>query len=133
MVPEELNISLDEALEKGDELKKTYATDGEVREVIDLARRIEGLARNVGTHAAAVVIADRPLTEYVPLGRVTGKTDVITEGDLYFSRSALPDGSTVAAVLISPDFPGGAGVVEARRAELSLSGISLRLGLRIGL
>ena len=69
MVPEVLNISLDEALEQSADLKKAYETDGEVRELLDLARKIEGLARNVGTHAAAVVIADRPLTEYVPLCR----------------------------------------------------------------
>ena len=69
MVPEELGISLDEALEKGAELKQAYDTDPEVNELLNLARRIEGLARNIGTHAAAVVIADKPLTEYVPLGR----------------------------------------------------------------
>ena len=46
---------------------------------MDLARKIEGLARNVGTHAAAVVIADRPLTEYVPLCRVQNKDEVITQ------------------------------------------------------
>ncbi|MEM7315569.1 MAG: DNA polymerase III subunit alpha, partial [Planctomycetota bacterium] len=79
MVPEELGISLDKALEKSDELKSTYEQDGEIREMLDLARRIEGLARNVGTHAAAVVIADKPLTEYVPLAQVSGKTDIITQ------------------------------------------------------
>ena len=79
MVPDKLGISLDEALETSEELKKTYASDGEVRELLDLARRIEGLARNVGTHAAAVVIADGPLTQYVPLGRVSGKEDIITQ------------------------------------------------------
>ena len=79
MVPEELGITLNKALEKSDELAKTYQTDGEIRELIDLAIKIEGLARNVGTHAAAVVIADKPLTEYVPLGRVSGKTDIITQ------------------------------------------------------
>ena len=63
--------------------------------------------------------------------REFGKTDVTTTGTLYFSRSALPDGSTYAAVFIHPDFPGGAGVVEARRAELSLSGTSLNVGLKI--
>ena len=68
MVPEELGITLNEALEKSDELKKTYEEDAEIRELLDLAMKIEGLARNVGTHAAAVVIADKPLTEYVPLG-----------------------------------------------------------------
>ncbi|MDP6442197.1 MAG: DNA polymerase III subunit alpha, partial [Pirellulaceae bacterium] len=79
MIPEQLGITIQKALEVSDELRKTCAADGEVRELIDLAQRIEGLARNVGTHAAAVVIADQPLTEYVPLCRVTGKTDIITQ------------------------------------------------------
>ena len=79
MVPEVLNISLDEALEQSADLKKAYQTDAEIRELLDLARKIEGLARNVGTHAAAVVIADRPLTEYVPLCRVQNKDEVITQ------------------------------------------------------
>ena len=61
------------ALEKSDDLKKAYDTDPEVRELLDLAMQIEGLARNVGTHAAAVVIADRPLTEYVPLAARAGQ------------------------------------------------------------
>jgi len=97
MVPDELGISLDDALEKGDELRQAYASDSEVRELIDLARRIEGLARNVGTHAAAVVIADKPLTEYVPLGRVTGKTDIITQWSM---------GDVEAAGLLKMDFLG---------------------------
>ena len=68
MVPEQLGITLDEALETSDELKQASTTPiAEVRELLDLARKIEGLARNVGTHAAAVVIADKPLDEYVPL------------------------------------------------------------------
>lgn len=79
MVPEELHITLDKALEKNEELRQVYEQDGSIREVLDLARKIEGLARNVGTHAAAVVIGDQPLTEYVPLCRVSGKDDVITQ------------------------------------------------------
>ena len=79
MVPDELGISLGKAIEKSAELKSTYQGDPEVKELLDLAQRIEGLARNVGTHAAAVVISDKPLTEYVPLGRVSGKEDVITQ------------------------------------------------------
>ena len=69
LVPEELHITLKKALDA-----QRRAEEGlrqpirEVRELIDLAMKIEGLARNVGTHAAAVVIADRPLVEYVPLG-----------------------------------------------------------------
>ena len=79
MVPEVLGITLRRALETSEELHKSYENDGEVRELLDLAMKIEGLARNVGTHAAAVVIADQPLTEYVPLGRVQGKSDIITQ------------------------------------------------------
>lgn len=79
MVPDQLGIKLKDALKDSEELKKAYDSDGEIREVIDLAMKIEGLARNVGTHAAAVVIADSPLEEYLPLGRVTGKTEVITQ------------------------------------------------------
>jgi DNA polymerase-3 subunit alpha len=79
MVPDQLGISLEKALENSDELKKTYDGDEEIRELIDLARKIEGLARNVGTHAAAVVIAEKPVDHYVPLQRVKGKTEVITQ------------------------------------------------------
>ena len=79
MIPDQLGIKLAKALEVSDELKKVYQNDPEAREMIDFALKLEGLARNVGTHAAAVVIADRPLTEYVPLGRVSGKDDVITQ------------------------------------------------------
>ena len=97
MVPEELHITLDDALEKSEDLRKTYETDGEIRELIDLARKIEGLARNVGTHAAAVVIADKPLTEYVPLCRVSGKDDIITQWSM---------GDVEAAGLLKMDFLG---------------------------
>ncbi|MFP6587549.1 MAG: DNA polymerase III subunit alpha, partial [Pirellulaceae bacterium] len=83
MVPEELKITISGALEKSAELKMTYDGDPEIREMLDLAMKIEGLARNVGTHAAAVVIGDKPLTEYVPLCRVAGKDDIITQWSMY--------------------------------------------------
>lgn len=97
MVPDQLGISLDEALETSDELKKTYEGDPEIREVLDLARKIEGLARNVGTHAAAVVIAEKPVDEYVPLQHVKGKTEVITQWAM---------GDVEAAGLLKMDFLG---------------------------
>ena len=78
-VPDQLGITLKKALQVSDDLKKAYDTDGEVRDLLNLAMQVEGLARNVGTHAAAVVIANEPLTEYVPLGRVPGKEEVITQ------------------------------------------------------
>jgi DNA polymerase III subunit alpha len=97
MVPEELKITLEKALEKNVELKALYESDNEIRELLSLAMRIEGLARNIGTHAAAVVIADQPLTEYVPLGRVSGKQDVITQWSM---------GDVEAAGLLKMDFLG---------------------------
>ncbi len=95
MVPEQLGISLNQALEKSEDLKKAYDSDGEVRELLDLARKVEGLARNVGTHAAAVVIADRPLDEYVPLQRVHGKDEVITQWAMGDVEAALHGGSII--------------------------------------
>jgi len=79
MVPDELKITISKALEKSEELKNTYDSDPEIQELLDIAMKLEGNARNVGTHAAAVVIGDKPLTEYVPLTRVPGKTDIITQ------------------------------------------------------
>jgi DNA polymerase-3 subunit alpha len=79
MVPEQLGITLEKALEKSDDLKKAYDSDAEVHELLTLATQVEGLARNVGTHAAAVVIADRPLVEHLPLQRVQGKEEIITQ------------------------------------------------------
>ena len=97
MVPEELNITLTKALADSLDLKKTYESDPEVRELLDLALKIEGLTRNVGTHAAAVVIADQPLDEYVPLGRMPGKEEIITQWAM---------GDVEAAGLLKMDFLG---------------------------
>ena len=79
MVPDQLGISLQGALDASDELRGVYEGDPEITEMVDFALKLEGLARNIGTHAAAVVISDGPLTDYVPLGRVAGKEDVITQ------------------------------------------------------
>jgi len=79
LVPTRLAITIDEALADSAELRQIYEEDESARQVIDYARKLEGLARNVSTHAAALVISDRPLTEYVPLGRATNKPDLITQ------------------------------------------------------
>ncbi len=79
LVPNRLKITLDEALEENEDLRRQYEQDPEVRQLIDFARKIEGLARNAGTHAAGVVIADRPLVEYLPLQKIPGKEDVVTQ------------------------------------------------------
>lgn len=97
LVPEELKITISKALVQNADLKQLYETDSEVKELLDIAKKLEGLARNIGTHAAAVVIADKPLTEYVPLARVSGKTDIITQWSM---------GDVEAAGLLKMDFLG---------------------------
>ncbi|SFH85054.1 DNA polymerase III subunit alpha [Planctomicrobium piriforme] len=79
MVPETLNIKLKDALKESAELKEAYDGDPQVKELITFAIALEGLAKSAGTHAAGVVIADRPLQEYIPLQRITGKEDVLTQ------------------------------------------------------
>jgi DNA polymerase III subunit alpha len=79
MVPDELNIKLKDALTKSADLNNEYQRDPQIRDVIDFAMAIEGLAKSAGTHAAGVVIGDRPLTEYVPLQKLPGKNDVLTQ------------------------------------------------------
>jgi DNA polymerase-3 subunit alpha len=75
MIPKTLGITLDEALKQNPDLKHQYDADPQVRELIDIARKLEGTNRNVGTHAAGVVIANGPLTDHVPLQRLVRKGD----------------------------------------------------------
>src|SRR5437763_9624994 len=65
MVPTTLNIRLDDAIKESPALQQAYESDAQVRELLDTARKLEGLVRNSGVHAAGVVIAPRPLTELV--------------------------------------------------------------------
>ena len=69
LVPMELNITLEKALKASQELRQRYDTDPQVHELIDMARQLEGMPRNASTHAAGVVITDRPVSEYVPLAK----------------------------------------------------------------
>ncbi|MCA9049133.1 MAG: DNA polymerase III subunit alpha, partial [Planctomycetaceae bacterium] len=81
MVPDELNIKLKDAIDKSPELKSAYDTDPTSQELLDFAMAVEGLARSTGTHAAGVVVADVPLNTVVPLQKITGKDDIITQWD----------------------------------------------------
>ena len=67
MIPTMLGITIDKALEINPELKKAYESDERVKNLIDIAKKLEGLPRHTSTHAAGVVIASKPLVEYVPL------------------------------------------------------------------
>jgi len=81
MVPDVLNISLDEALQQEPRLRDLAKEKPEVADLINICRVLEGLPRHASTHAAGVVIADRPLVEYLPLYK--GKKDeVVTQFDM---------------------------------------------------
>lgn len=69
MIPTDLGITLDKALKANPELKQLYDTDPEVKYLIDMSRRLEGLPRHTSIHAAGVVICAAPVDEYVPLSR----------------------------------------------------------------
>ncbi len=75
MVPTRLGITLEDALKESAELRTAYDGDRDIRELLDIAMKLEGTNRNAGTHAAGVVIANGPLTDYVPLQRVIRKGD----------------------------------------------------------
>ncbi|SEH31166.1 DNA polymerase III subunit alpha [Selenomonas sp. KH1T6] len=79
LIPEELHITIDKALKNVADLKVMYDTRPEVKRLIDFARQLEGLPRNASTHAAGVVIARHPLTDYVPVSVSDGT--LVTEFD----------------------------------------------------
>ncbi len=81
LIPFELGITLDKAIEQEAELRRLYENDDEVRTLIDLARSLEGLARNVGKHAGGVVIAPSTLTDFAPLYCEEGDSSLITQFD----------------------------------------------------
>ena len=67
MIPKELNITLDKSLKMNPDLKKLYDEDPQVKELIDMSKRLEGLPRHTSMHAAGVVICQKAVDEYVPL------------------------------------------------------------------
>ncbi len=81
LIPRELGITLDKALKASNDLNTAYETRPEVKRLIDLAKSVEGLPRNAGTHAAGVIIAPRDLRDYVPLALDGDAINVITQYD----------------------------------------------------
>ena len=75
-IPNELGITIEKALVKNPELRTLYETDAQVRKLIDMSKRLEGLPRHTSMHAAGVVISEKPMDEYVPLSR--GSDGMIT-------------------------------------------------------
>ena len=81
LVPATVGMTIDRALEDVPELRKAYDNDKQIKELIDTAKKLEGLVRGAGVHASAVVIAPRPLIELVPLNR-TKNDEIVTAYDM---------------------------------------------------
>ncbi|MBK1646738.1 DNA polymerase III subunit alpha [Thiocapsa imhoffii] len=81
MVPFELGMTLEKALAESDDLKAAYRDDEEIRALIDMARKLEGLTRNAGKHAGGVVIAPTKLTDFAPLYCEPGGENLVTQFD----------------------------------------------------
>jgi DNA polymerase-3 subunit alpha len=125
MIPNELNITLDLAVEKNSELKRAVATEPATRQLFDYAKVLEGLSRNAGVHAAGVVIADRDLSDYIPLCRDVKGNDVISQ---------YPMGPLNDLGLLKMDFLGlktltviedTMGLIHKREPDFSLKNIPL--------
>jgi DNA polymerase III subunit alpha len=76
MIPQQLGITLDDALKMNPDLRREYDSDSQVRELINIAKKLEGTNRNATTHAAGVVIANGPLTDFVPVQRAWPKGEM---------------------------------------------------------
>ncbi|MCP4285275.1 MAG: DNA polymerase III subunit alpha [Gammaproteobacteria bacterium] len=81
MVPFEIGMTLTKALAESEDLGKAYRSDEEVKQLIDMARKLEGLARNAGKHAGGVVIAPTVLTDFTPLYCEPGGANLVTQFD----------------------------------------------------
>jgi DNA polymerase-3 subunit alpha len=87
MIPNQLGIKLDEAISVAAPLRELYEGDQRVHGLLDLARQVEGVARNASTHAAGVVISREPLTEIMPLQRATNSDALMTQYEMHAVES----------------------------------------------
>ena len=133
MIPNELGITLDTAIEKNAELKRAVATEAPTRQLFEHARILEGLSRNAGVHAAGVVISDRDLSDYIPLCRDGKGNDVVSQ---------YPMGPLNDLGLLKMDFLGlktltviedTLVLIRRREPEFSLAGIPLDDAVAFGL
>lgn len=85
LIPDRLGIKISTAVEQNSDLKELIETDSQIATLVDLAQRIEGLVRHVSTHAAGVIIADRPILNYAPLYKEVEGENII-QFDLKYAK-----------------------------------------------
>jgi DNA polymerase III subunit alpha len=117
LIPEGPKVYLDDCLKPSGELRKAYDADPLVKEIVDLAKPLEGLVRADSIHAAAVVIGDRPLTEYVPLQQKGADQEVVTQ---------FPMGDVEALGLLKMDFLGLRNLDVIDKAVALVDGLDLQ-------
>lgn len=99
------SMTLSRALKESTDLAQAYANEEDTKKLIDLAMKLEGISRHASVHAAGVVVADKILTEYVPLQRESRAGKIVTQYDMYsLDQNAVPDGMAVG--LMKMDFLG---------------------------
>jgi DNA polymerase-3 subunit alpha len=115
LIPEGPKVYLEDCLKPGAELKKAYDEDEIARQIVDLAKPLEGLVRQDSIHAAGVVIGDRPLTDYVPLQQKGTDQEVVTQFAM---------GDVEALGLLKMDFLGLRNLDVIEKAE-ALAGVDI--------
>ncbi len=81
LIPNELKMTIEKALDVEPELKTRYENDPSVKQIVDIAKRLEGLARHAGVHAAGIVVADSPLDNFLPLYKPPSDPQIVTQFD----------------------------------------------------
>ena len=76
-------MTIDKAIAQSPELSRAYQTEPETKRLLDVARKLEGVARHASVHAAGVVISDKPIVEYTPLQKESKGERIITQYDMY--------------------------------------------------
>jgi len=107
LVPPGQKVKIQDALEASQELRTIYEQDDYIRNLVDKARQLEGIAHHISTHAAGVVIADKPLVEYVPVQHIPKGEEIITQ---------YPMGALEEIGLLKIDFLGLSTLTIMRRA-----------------
>jgi DNA polymerase-3 subunit alpha len=79
LIPNAPKMTIKRAFDQSPELVKMYESNQDVHELVDYAKKVEGLARSAGTHACGVIISQRELTDFVPIQKLSGKEDVVTQ------------------------------------------------------
>lgn len=98
-------MTIERAIEESNELRMAHNVENDTRRLLDLAKKLEGIARHASVHAAGVVIADKNLTEYTPIQKETRGGKVVTQYDMYcLDINAAPDGRAIG--LLKMDFLG---------------------------